>query len=373
MQGSKLGRILSSALLLGAASLGCSREEEPSLRDRYARRFLPFDPEWRRESEIPTAPQRYPRMVMWEVSNYPPGSTPTPEQQRAADDLVERCRAAAVSHGWHDPEKGIADGFHPPRGADGEVNPHDHHYRNDAYMLDDRILDCDRPEYLMYHPRRDGTKELVGFMFFARTPTEHGPQIGGPSTVWHFHKWSVAQCMVHDLLDVGWALDGECEEGVPSHRSAEMLHVWLVDRPNGPFSTAMQLNEILDMEGIDALFVAPEGDDLDLFDARLDAAIARLDEEDRRLVSQSISYLAFAFGKGLTETGDPQPEAGAASDPVTRGRIGLLRAAQKRGSAMRLRHFPAMAFDLDQLRPELWAEYEATHEIPETHETGHPH
>ncbi len=371
MQGPKIRRILSSALLLAAASLGCSREAEPDLRDRYARRFFPFDPEWRRESEIPAAPQRYPSMVLWEVSNYPPGATPTPEQQRAADDLVERCRAAVVAHGWHDSEKGLADGFHPPRGPDGEPNPHDHHYRNDAYMLDDRILDCDRPEYLMYHPSSDGTKKFVGFMFFARTPTERGPQIGGPLTIWHFHKWSIAQCIVNDLLDVGWALEGGCEEGVPSHRSAEMLHVWLIDRPGGPFSSAMHLNEILDMEGMNALFVAPEGDDLELFTAQLDAAIARLDEEDRRLVSQSVSYLAFAFGKGLSETGVLQLDAGAGSDPDTRGRMGLLRAAQRRGARMRLAHFPAMAFDLDQVRPELWAEYEATHETPATHEIGH--
>jgi hypothetical protein len=78
MQGSKIGRIVLSALLLGASSLGCGREADPILRDRYARRVLPFDPEWKRESEIPVGPQRYPRMVMWEVSNYPPGSAARP-------------------------------------------------------------------------------------------------------------------------------------------------------------------------------------------------------------------------------------------------------------------------------------------------------
>jgi hypothetical protein len=371
MPGSKLAALLLSLLLLGGATLGCSRAVEPELRDRHARRFLPFDPEWRRESAIPETPQRYPRMVMWEVSNYAPGSAPTPEQQRAADDLVARCRAAVVAHGWDDPEKGIADGFHPPLGSDGEPNPHDHHYRNDAHMLDDRILDCDRPEYLMYHPRSDGSKQLVGLMFFARTPTEHGPQIGGPSTVWHFHKWSVAQCMVDGLLDVGWAVDGRCEKGVPSHRSAEMMHVWLVERPKGPFSTSMSMDEVLEMEGIDALSIAPEGDDVERFVAELDAAIARLGEEDRAVLSQSVSYLVFAFGKGFSETGVMQPDADDRSDPDLRGRIGLLRAAQKRGSAMRLRHYVAMAFDLDLLRPELWAEYEATHELQASPGHGH--
>jgi hypothetical protein len=223
----------------------------------------------------------------------------------------------------------------------------------------------------MYHPTSDGTKELAGFMFFARTPTERGPQIGGPLTVWHFHIWRVAQCMVDDLLDVGWEIEGGCETGVPSHRSAEMLHVWLIDRPNGPFSSAMHAGAVVDAEGINALFVAPEGDDFELFRVQLDAAIARLGEEDRRLVSQSISYLTFAFGKGLTEMGTLQLEADDRADPETRGRMGLLRATQKRGSVMRLRHYPLMASDLDNLRPELWEEYEAMHDTPEPPAAAH--
>jgi len=371
MPGSRLASLALSLLLLGGAAVGCSRADAPELPDRYARRFLPFDPEWRRESEIPEGPQRYPRMVMWEVSEFAPGSEPTPEQRRAADELVARCRAAAVEHGWQDYQKGIADGFHPPRGADGKPNPHDHHHRNDANLLDDRILDCDRPEYLMYHPGPEGAKELVGFMFYARTPTERGPQIGGPLTVWHFHKWSIARCMVDDMLDVGWAIDGGCEEGVPSHRSAEMLHVWLVDRPGGPFSTSMRMGQVQQLEGIDAFFTAPEGDDLELFETQLGAAIAGLGDEDRAVVSQAVDYLAFAFGKGLSETGVPQVGAGDRLDPGMRGRIGLLRAAQRRGSAMRLRHYVAMAFDLDHLRPELWEEYEATHAVQEHPDSGH--
>jgi len=75
-------------------------------------------------------------------------------------------------------------------------------------------------------------------MFFARTPAERGPQVGGPLT-----------------------------------------------------------------------FVAPRGDDLDSFAAQLDAALADLDEQDRRLVSQSISYLGFAFGKGVAEDGGIAPGA----------------------------------------------------------------
>lgn len=300
-------------------------------------------------------------MVIWEVSSYPPGSTPTPKQQRAADELVERCREAAVAHGWHDFEKGLADGF--------DSSDDDRHYENEAFLLDDRILDCDRPEYLIYYPNPEGSRDLMGFMFFARTPTERGPQVGGPLTVWHFHRWSKKQCTVDGIVEIGWAVDGECEKGIGTYRSPEMLHVWLVDRPNGPFSTSMHLEEYLELEGLDAPLVAPEGDDLELFTAQLDAAIAKLDEGDRSLVSQSISYLSFAFGKGFTENGAMRREDG--TDPEIRGRMGLLRAAQRRGSQMRLRQYVAMAFELDQVRPELWAEYEQTHETEVPHGASH--
>jgi hypothetical protein len=363
MHGSPANKILLFTLLLGGACLACSRDEEPNLQDRYVRLFRPFRAEWQRESDVPSAPQRYPHMVIWEVSNYPPGSIPTPKQQHATDDLVERCRVAAVAHGWHDFEKGLADGF--------DSQDDERHYENQAFMLDDRILDCDRPEFLMYYPNPDGTKELVGFMFFARTTTERGPQIGGPLTIWHFHRWSNMQCTINGIIAVGWAVDGECEEGVGSHRSAEMLHVWLIDRPNGPISTAMHLEEHLELEGLDAILIPPAGDDLERFTAQLDAAIEDLDEKDRRLVSQSISYLTFAFGKGLTETGTKRREAGDITDPDTRGRMGLLRAARKRGSEMRLRQYVAIAFELDQLRPGIWTEYEEKHGTQGTQEASH--
>ena len=363
MHGSPASRILLFTLFLGGACLACSRDEEPNLQDRYVRLFRPFRAEWQRESDIPSAPQRYPHMVIWEASNYAPGSKPTPKQQQAADDLVERCRVAAVEHGWHDFEKALADGF--------DSQDDERHYENQAFILDDRILDCDRPEFLMYYPNPDGTKELVGFMFYARTATERGPQIGGPLTTWHYHRWSNMQCTINGIIDVGWAVDGECEEGVGSHRSAEMLHVWLIDRPNGPFSTAMHLEEYLELEGLDAIFIPPAGDDLEPFTAQLDAAIENLDEKDRRLVSQSISYLTFAFGKGLTERGTKRSEDGDITDPDTRGRMGLLRAARRRGSEMRLRQYVAIAFEMDQLRPGIWTEYKENHGTQETQETSH--
>ena len=32
-----------------------------------------------------------------------------------------------------------------------------------------------------------------------------------------------------------------CENGLPGYRSPEMIHVWFIDRPKGPFTSSMYL------------------------------------------------------------------------------------------------------------------------------------
>ena len=53
-----------------AWTLGCGNEQQgfsrDSATDRYARRFLPFQDEWIRESEIPDLTKESPSMVIWE-------------------------------------------------------------------------------------------------------------------------------------------------------------------------------------------------------------------------------------------------------------------------------------------------------------------
>ena len=91
------------------------------------------------------------RMEIWEVSQYPPGAQPTPEQQEAADRLIERCERAVQKHGWEDFQKALADGF--------KLLPNDRrHYYNEEYVFDDRVLDPERPEFLMYY----GYHQIIG-------------------------------------------------------------------------------------------------------------------------------------------------------------------------------------------------------------------
>jgi hypothetical protein len=224
------------ALCTAAIGLGCDRG--PARQDRYARRFLPTEPHWRLESEIPAKPQKTPMMVIWELSRIAPYTPPTLEQQRAADDLIERSHAAVQAHGWDDYEKGIADGF--------KLMPDDdRHYMNEEFLLDDRILDPERPEFLMYYSTPDGM-ELAGLMFYVRSIGEWGPQIGGPLTIWHYHVWSRKRCLRQDVIPVGFLKPGEdCPGGEIRHESDEMMHVWLVDHPNGPFATRMYINPAL--------------------------------------------------------------------------------------------------------------------------------
>lgn len=232
----RLGRSwmgLVAAWTLGA--LGCSGEAPDSIdAPRWARRVVPYEETWRPESEIPAEPQTAPAMVLWELTAFEPGSPPTPEQQASAEALLEDCYRAALEHGWYDFQKGLADGF--------QLMFEDRrHYENRDFILDDRVLDPERPEFLMYYGTPNG-KRLSGFMFYVDEPLGRGPQPGGNLTVWHYHVWKRTLCLLEGLVSLGIAdANGFCKQGTPSHRSPEMLHVWLIDHPEGPFTTSMMI------------------------------------------------------------------------------------------------------------------------------------
>ena len=173
-------------------------------------------------------------MVIWEASRFPPDTLPSPAQRQAADDFRERCYQAAVRNGWLDFRKGLADGY--------KLQFKDRrHYANWEFMQDGRVLDPDRPEFLMYYGTPQG-KKLAGFMFYTDQPLDRGPQIAGPLTIWHWHVWNRKACMLQGLLTVGYADDDcSCQDGDATQRSPEMMHVWLIDYRGGPFATSMSI------------------------------------------------------------------------------------------------------------------------------------
>lgn len=229
--------LLAALASMAAAALGlaCSGGDEVPLSegpDRNARRFVPRDDGWTRESAIPREAQETPRMVIWEVSDYAEAAEPSDEQRRWAASFRSECERVAEEKGWFDFQRGLEDDFRLL------VNDRRHYY-NEEFIFDDAILDCERPEFLMYYGTPLG-KQLVGMMFYVAEPLARGPQLGGPLTVWHFHVWNRPTCMLRGLLGVGDPQEGSsCERGVSTHRSPEMLHVWFLDHPEGPFATGM--------------------------------------------------------------------------------------------------------------------------------------
>jgi len=219
-----------SLLVLGLL-IGCS--DAPSQRPWYVSRFSGPERKWHRDLGQPIVPQKKPAMLIYEVTQYP-GIEPTDEQRAAAEALRNASLLAATQRGWYDFETGLSAGYAP-------MFSDDVHYVNESFVFDDAELDPERPEFLMYYQTPQGMS-LVGFMFYVARPLERGKQIGGSLTTWHYHVWSRPQCLLGDLLAVNVPnLGGECAQGVPRTRSPEMLHVWLIEHPEGPFATRMQI------------------------------------------------------------------------------------------------------------------------------------
>jgi hypothetical protein len=223
------------AFAFAFGSPGCS--DEPASTDlapRFVRSFIPVSSSWIPEAEIPAKPQKTPKMVIWELSAWQDDPSPTDEQVRAADEFARRCLEAAARKGWFEFQTGMQDGYELLFGDK-------RHYYNKEYIFDDRVLDPERPEFLMYYGTPRGQK-LAGAMFYTRKPQERGRQFGGALTLWHYHIWSTRLCLLGGLLSVGKAdADGHCARGVPMHRSPEMIHVWFFDHPQGRFASSMWL------------------------------------------------------------------------------------------------------------------------------------
>ena len=153
----------------------------------------------------------------------------TSDELEGAARLVADTKAAAVRFG--DITTALSEGYYqvaPPR--NGLV-----HYMNTAYNRDGNILDPERPESLIYLRLANGSWELVGVMYRMPNPDQPGPRVGGPLTAWHAHD---NLCTANGRV-VATANNGSCANGTLG-KTPEMLHVWLVNNPNGVFSDDME-------------------------------------------------------------------------------------------------------------------------------------
>lgn len=168
-----------------------------------------------------------------EVSSWPAGTLPTAEQRQASDTFATQVRATLAP--LVTVEDAEAAGYIHPDAID------EFHLANDEYLTDGMELDPTRPEFLVIDPDAG----LVLGAMFVWPPDEHGPQFGGPGTVWHYHDAvSVGddfRCW-DGFLPAPGAYDPDddtCRRGERRDRSPEMLHVWTTDNPGGTFGTAM--------------------------------------------------------------------------------------------------------------------------------------
>jgi len=155
----------------------------------------------------------------------------TEEQQARAENLV------AVSllrlPRFADPAVAEAAGF---RSIGDGLTGHEH-YINRSFVDDDKILDPDFPESLVYQvDRATGTKKLAAAMYMLRNGDTLAdvPELGGALTQWHIHNnlCYTTGGQVRGLTRP----DGTCTPPLVKGAEVPMIHVWIVPHKCGPFA-----------------------------------------------------------------------------------------------------------------------------------------
>jgi hypothetical protein len=166
----------------------------------------------------------------------------TPAQIEAAAKLIYETRKAVARYSTL--KAAIAAGYVPMEPPNTEVL----HYVNRSYMVDADILDPQHVQSLIYYNDGHDAPELIGAMYILPRRGMDGPQIGGPLTQWHQHSnicfddvTGMAVAFVHQGDDAFENRDksGACPRGSTNKTTPLMLHVWLIDNPEGPFASTM--------------------------------------------------------------------------------------------------------------------------------------
>lgn len=171
---------------------------------------------------------------IYEVNKYP-YTEPTEEQLEAAWELYNTSYNAAQRERLFNFKKARREGY--------KARDFIHHV-NKEYYLDGETLNPNKPEGLVYYSNFSADEVepddavLAGYVYVEDNLTSHGQQVGGPLTVWHFHPQNKPQCFA-SRLNKGFEFEGiECpKNSTKRKRSPEMIHVWFIKHPEGPFST----------------------------------------------------------------------------------------------------------------------------------------
>jgi hypothetical protein len=157
------------------------------------------------------------------------GHHPTPEQAEAAAGLATATRDAMVRYASLD--AALADGYELPKPGTGT----DVHMEHKGHMTDGLVLDPQRPETLVY-AIEGGRATLLGVVYVMERAGVPGPEPGGPITRWHAHNI----CLT--ALPPGFGIVtpfGSCPALSVNVTTPEMMHVWVVDSPAGPFAEGL--------------------------------------------------------------------------------------------------------------------------------------
>jgi hypothetical protein len=152
----------------------------------------------------------------------------TPEQAAAAAALYAETKAAIEPYAdWH---KAWAAGYRPG-GPGGTPSTH---WMNKRYVDAGYVLDPRHPQGLVYANTRTGPV-LIGAMFQMKNLGQFGPDPGGPLTAWHEHQ---NICFTPFGFEFSLMTPlATCPIGAIDISASPMLHVWIVDNPNGgPFA-----------------------------------------------------------------------------------------------------------------------------------------
>ena len=150
-----------------------------------------------------------------------------PGQVAAAQSLAART-ATGISR-FQDVRVALRDGYRPST-PDGSNTVH---YANPRYNNPHYLLDPNHPQTLVYGRGSHGPM-LLGAMYMMPKPGQAGPAPGGPLTVWHSHDnlcFSLAPLGIAGLQS-GF---GQCPFGTLNVNTPEMIHIWTVPSPDGPY------------------------------------------------------------------------------------------------------------------------------------------
>ncbi len=116
--------------------------------------------------------------------------------------------------------------------------------------------------------------------------------------------------------------------------------------------------------GMYAPFIAPGEDKLESFIGQLDSATSQLPPNERKEVTEAVTFLGFALVAHLVETDPENFDNLSESDLAAKNYLKLYNFAREQGDDMSLSKYVELASEFKKVKPEFWEQYKALIEQP---------